>query len=193
MIHKILPLALVASAGFAAAHVNSESAPRGHRAQATATPESEIAALRDELARLTNRVNHLETEIKASNPEGEFKQMTIDSVQWSDEARPSISWPGHQPDLLCDVVEWNGYPRMLRFTRKADHQFYLEAPGHARVEASMEEGGICDDKGNTRQVILSLRDQSEHLDPGVQYTLRPRNESAHYKWIIRDTVAVVCK
>jgi len=193
VIHKVLPLALVASAGFAAAHVKSESAPQGHQAQATATPEGEIAALRDEVARLTNRVNHLETEIKASNPEGEFKQMTIDSVQWSDEARPSISWPGRNPDLQCHVVEWNGYPRMLRFTRKADHQFYLEAPGHARVEASMEEGGICDDKGNDRQVILSLRDQSQRLDPGVRYTVRPRNDSTDYKWVVRDNVVVAGK
>jgi hypothetical protein len=196
VIHKILPLVLVASAGFAAAHVNSESAPQGHHAQAAATPETEIAALRDELAHLTNRVNHLETEIKASNPEGEYKQMTIDSVRWTSSAEPGFTMfhgREHELELMCHVAEWSGYPRMLRFTRKADHQFYLEAADHKPVEARMNEGGITDDSGSMRFVVLTVNDHSQHLEPGVQYSIRPRNDSADYKWIVPAGVVVPAK
>jgi hypothetical protein len=104
VIHKVLPLVLVAFAGFAAAHVNSESARQSHQASTPTTPQSEIAALRDELARLTNRVNHLETEIKASNPEGEYKQMTIDSVRWTSSAEPGFTiFPGREHELEIGV------------------------------------------------------------------------------------------
>jgi hypothetical protein len=94
---------------------------------------------------------------------------------------------------VCHVAEWSGYPRMLRFTRKADHQFYLEAPGHNHVEASMSEGGICNDSGSTRLVVLTVNDHSQHLEPGVQYSVRPRNDSADYKWVVPAGIVVPAK
>jgi uncharacterized coiled-coil protein SlyX len=151
----------------------------------------DVDTLRDQVATLTNRLGHLETEVKASRAEGEFKQMTIDSVQWRDHAGMTGFKP--PPELYCDVVEWNGYPRMLRFTRMADHRFYLEAPGHTRVQASMQEGGACNSDGSTRKVLLWIDDPSHSLEPGVEYSLNPRNDSPDYKWIVPASVVVKAK
>jgi hypothetical protein len=186
MTTRALALLVFGLTGCAATSTNPDQAqPASSRGDASADIASELAALRNEISRLTNRVNHLETEIKASDATGEFKQMTIDSVRWADA---DFGLPGHKgTDLLCHVVEWNGFPRMLRFTRKADHAFTLEAPGHAPVGAVMSEGGFCNETGSTRLVTLSLRTR---LDPGVEYSIRPRNESADYKWIVPATVVV---
>jgi uncharacterized coiled-coil protein SlyX len=167
-----------------------------HVSDSNADLRKDVDTLRDQVATLTNRLGHLETEVKAGKSEGEFKQLTIDSVRVSDEAeQPNASFLGHKrgTDLLCHVVEWSGYPRMLRFTRTSDHEFYLDAPGHARLEARMTEGGICNDSGSTRLVMLSLKDQSQHLDPGVEYAVHPRNDSAEYKWIVPASVVVKAK
>jgi hypothetical protein len=185
-----LALLLVALTGCAVTATTPEPVqPAAARGDANAELSAELAALRKEIAHLTNRVNHLETDIKASDPTGEFKQMTIDSVRWADA---EFAFAVHNPgtDLLCRVVEWSGYPRMLRFTRKSDHTFTLEAPGHAPVDAVMSEGGTCNDTGSTRFVMLSLRGR---LEPGVEYSIRPRNESADYKWIVPATVVVTAK
>src|SRR5262245_9685300 len=74
---------------------------------------TEVAQLKESVSRLENRLGHLETEISASSAEGELTAMTIDSVQWSKD--PSVSRVfGHGPILLCHVVEWRGYGKMLR-------------------------------------------------------------------------------
>jgi hypothetical protein len=174
----LLPLAC---AGPGPARTSPEGDPSSLR--------SEVIALRDDLARLANRVGHLESEIVASREDGEFRRMTIDRVEWSEvpftlEQRTNIAkeWV-----LLCHVEEWDGFGRMKRFTRMADSVFYLEADGHPRVEARMGQGGISSDDGSTRYTMLSA---SWRLTPGVEYTLRPRNEADGYNWVVKEAVRV---
>jgi hypothetical protein len=157
-----------------------------------ATPPGELSMLRDQVAQLTKRVNYLETEVKVLNPAGEFKQMTIDWVRWSDDPKLGMTMGDglREPALLCHVVEWNGYPRMKRFTRMADQNFYLEAPGHPRVDASTGEGGMSDDTGNIRLVILEVSNGPRSLAPGVEYSIHPRNGAAEYKWNVSDKLKV---
>jgi hypothetical protein len=151
-----------------------------------ASLRSEVVALRDQVNKLANRVDHLVANLE----EGEFTQMTIDKVLW----RNSLNFsPPLAPDtdnvrLLCHVAEWDGFGRMMRFTRLADSVFYLEAQGHPPVKASMAQGGLSSFDGSTR--FTSLR-ASRPLTPGVEYTLRPRNNTEGYKWVVADDVRII--
>jgi hypothetical protein len=152
---------------------------------------SEVIALRDDVARLTNRVGHLESEVVASREDGEFTRMTIDRAEWRgipglEMQMGEARWITERV-LLCHVVEWDGYGRMLRFTRQADPVFYLEADGHPPVEASMSEGGVCDSNGTTRFTVLRA---SQPVVPGVEYMVRPRNEVEGYTWVVEEAVRV---
>lgn len=186
MIRRILLLAWVGALGCAAPKttpaVPNEDLP---------ALKAEVTALKGELDTLRNRLGHFESELVASNPEGEFTRMAIDWVRWSDDSNLHMQFGEFekQPALLCHVVEWNGFGRLLRFTRKADHVFFLEAQGHPTLKAHMAEGGICDAKGSTRLAILQVSEGTPQA--GVEYAVRPRNEVEGYRWEIADTVRVV--
>ncbi len=183
MSRALVPLILVALLGCATSSPKPSIAAAG--SDASAATHAEIQSLRDELATLTNRVNHLHSELIAIQPEGEFKRLTIDEVHPSDRQFGLSLSPG--PMLLCHVVEWNEYGRMLRFTRVADRNFTLESPGHASIDATMAQGGVCNDAGSTRFVMLNLQ---RDLEPGVAYSLRPRNGVAQYTWVVNDGVQI---
>jgi hypothetical protein len=57
----------------------------------------------------------------------------------------------------------------------------------------MSEGGITDDSGSMRFVVLAVNDHSQHLEPGVQYSIRARNDSADYKWVVPAGIVVPAK
>jgi hypothetical protein len=149
--------------------------------------KQEIAQLKETLARLDNTVGHVESYASAASAENELTAMTIDSVRWSD---------GHdfpkmfrsQPRLLCHVVEWRGYGKMLRFVRMSDPTFELQADGHPVVKATMETGGMTSSDGSTRFVML---DVGGTLDPNTSYHLRPRNENEQYRWSVPADLSVV--
>ena len=149
---------------------------------------NEVAQLKDALARLDNRLGHLESEVSAASAENELTAMTIDSVSWSDGDAPVFSILGGQRTLLCHVVEWRGYGKMLRFIRKADPAFALEADGHPAVEARMVTGGICNSDGSTRFGMLTV---SGKLDPSTRYRLRPINENEQYRWSVPADLVVL--
>jgi hypothetical protein len=132
--------------------------------------------VKEELGRLDNRLGHLESEVSASSAENELTSMTIDTVGWADPSTAEMF--GSKTALVCHVVEWRGFGKMLRFTRMADPNFVLEAGGHAPIEAHVGTGGICGSDGSGRSVVLDL---SWPPDPGVRYSVRARNESK-YRW-----------
>ena len=177
----LLTLLPLACAGPRTAPTSQEDDPSSLR--------TEVVALRDDVARLANRVGHLESEIVALSEAREFTRMTIDRVEWSEvpftlELRTNIA---KERVVLCHVEEWDGFGRMKRFTRMADPVFYLEADGHPRVEARMGQGGISSDDGSTRYTMLHA---SWSLTPGVEYTLRPRNKAEGYTWLVREDVRI---
>jgi len=161
--------------------------------QRTAEPPSseadaltaEVKKLHESVSHLDNRLGHLESEVSASSAENELTSMTIDSVGWADPSMGEMF--GSRTALVCHVVEWRGYGKMLRFTRTADPVFVLEADGHATVDAQMATGGICGADGNGRSVVLSL---SKPLDSGARYRITPRNQSDRYRWSVADRLVV---
>ncbi len=149
--------------------------------------EEKIDELESRLAELTNRIGHLQSEMSAASAENEFTRMTIDSVRWPGTDEVSQQCFSGGPWLLCHVSEWRDFGKMMRFTRKADSKFYLEAKGHPRIEATMSTGGICDSDGTTRFVMLRVGNPPE---PGVEYRLRARNENDEYRWRLSPDLVV---
>ncbi len=148
--------------------------------------KQEIAQLKETLAKLENTVWHVESYASAASADNELTAMTIDSVSWSD-GHPGSKMLGSQPKLLCHVVEWRGYGKMLRFVKTSDPNFELQADGHPSVKATMEGGGITSSDGSTRFVMLNL---SGSLDPNTSYHLRPRNEIERYRWSVPADLVV---
>lgn len=141
--------------------------------------KTEVRKLQESVAHLDNRLGHLQTEVSAASAENELTSMTIDSVHWPDDSHPSGFFG--KSVLLCHVVEWRGYGKMLRFARMADPKFVLESEGHPVVDAHIETGGITSSDGATRFVILT---PSKPLDQGARYHLRPLNQNEKYHWSV---------
>jgi hypothetical protein len=148
--------------------------------------QAEVEALRQQVARLQSEISHLRGEVRAASAEDGLTEMTIDAVGWEDELLGSIR-EGATARLLCHVKEWRGFGRMLRFTQKADQTFFLEADGLPPISGDTGEGGMCNDDGSIRYVMLTLTDKPA---PGVAYRLRPQNTSEGYRWKVTDDVVV---
>lgn len=149
--------------------------------------QAEVAELKEQVAQLQRQVGHLQSEVSASSAENELTEMTIDSVVWADESIVrGVAWD--DLTLVCHVREWRDFGKMLRFTRKADQVFVLEAEGQPQVHAHSGEGGICNDDGSIRFVILRL---TEELAPKVAYRLRPQNTKENYRWSVQDGLVVL--
>jgi hypothetical protein len=88
------------------------------------------------------------------------------------------------------VVEWKDFERFKRFTSVADKVFYLEAPGHPTLHAMMSTGGVTGSYGTTRYAYAVLHLTKGPLLPGVEYTLRARNEVEGYRWLTTDSLRV---
>jgi hypothetical protein len=125
--------------------------------------------------------------VSAASAENELTAMTIDSVNWSTGDKFMSQVFGGSPGLLCHVAEWRGYGKMLRFTRKSDPVFFLEADGHPSIEATMLTGGVCNSEGTTRSVMLKI---GGTLDPTARYRLRARNENKEYRWAMPADLVV---
>jgi len=149
--------------------------------------EKDVAKLREQVARMQNEIGHLKSEVSAASAEGELAEMTIDGTTWSMNEFASGK-PRQTPLLLCHVAEWSGFGKMLRFTRMADQTFLLEADGQPPIHGYTGEGGMCNDDGSVRCVMLSLTGEPA---PGVAYRLRPQNTSEGYRWKVTDDVVVI--
>ena len=164
--------------------------PKGASSDAppdTAALQARIDGLESKVGHLESRIDHLKTEIAAASAEDELTAMTIDSVSWPDDPAAVSETFGAKTALLCHVVEWRGYGKMLRFIRKADPVFRLEAEGHPALDATIVTGGICNSDGSTRLAVLSV---SGVPDPSARYRLRPRNENDGYRWSVSDDLVV---
>lgn len=176
-----IPFALVFGALSCAAPQKASPPP----AAESDSLRQEVAQLKDQVAHLQNQLGHLQSEVSAASAEDELTSMTIDSVGWADSSTAEVF--GSMNALVCHVVEWKGYGKMLRFTRTADPRFALEADGHDPIDARMATGGLCSSDGNTRAVVLVL---SKQLDPGTRYRVTPRNESERYRWSVPASLLV---
>ena len=149
---------------------------------------AQIEALRGQVDWLTNRLNQVEAELVALNADGEFTSLTIDKVVF--DVPGESAWTPNDRMLLCHVVEWRDFESMKLFTNKADKVFYLEAPGQPTMHATMGTGGVTGSSGTTRYAYSVLHLTKGPLLPGVEYTLRPRNEVEGYRWLTTDSLRV---
>lgn len=157
----------------------------------------EFRALRQELQRLgeaadglSRRLSRLETNIDASSPDGEHVELTIDAVKWPEDLGMKPEPKGSHRRFFCHPVEWRGFGKMKRFTMLADSHIYLESDEEPPIDAFMNTGGMCNESGSVRFVVLSVPDI---LTPGVSYRLRPRNDNERYRWSVNDDVVVTSK
>jgi len=166
--------------------------PRNPPASA-ATPtvgiEKDIAEARAALRALDKKLYELEVKITSTSAEDEFTVMTIDGI--GDNAiSPSLRQQDSSNIVLLHVAEWRGFGKMKRFTQLADPEFSLVADGHPTLIANTGVGGVSNEDGSTRFVMLSLRGSPV---PGVRYELRPRNQREGYKWVVAPGVSVTVK
>ena len=167
------------------------AAPHAASTPVSGSPDSgskELSELKELLKRLEKRVIHLETELSAGSAEDEFTTLTIDSAEWSDGTglEPRDKAANHV--LLCHVVEWKDFGKMLRFTRRADHDFVLEAEGHPPVRAITGTGGMTSDDGRIRSVMLYVL---KPLEPNANYHLVPSNRNEKYRWSVSADLVVL--
>jgi hypothetical protein len=123
----------------------------------------------------------------------ELTQVTLDEILWSDDRRvpPPLRdrWCDKEPFLLGHVVEWSGFESMKRFTASADKSFLLEAEGQPTVRAMAATGGTTTSDGRIRFVHIVIAGADE-LNRSVEYTLRPRNRTPPYVWIVQGKVSI---
>ncbi|HTF90527.1 MAG TPA: hypothetical protein VK843_19070 [Planctomycetota bacterium] len=165
----------------------SPQAPTQHENLDLQSVTSDLEGVEAALARVENRLGHLESEVSAANPKDEFTELSIDAVQASGDRLFAANPDRASNTFWCHAVEWRGFGKMLRFTRLADPVFYLEAEGRPQVTARIEAGGVCDDDGSTRFVVLKA---DSELQSGVAYRLRPRNENERYRWSVASDVVL---
>jgi hypothetical protein len=181
--------ALVAAA-FLVASCIAEPAPTPV-ASIPATSEAEdlqqkISRLKDKLREQRDNSGCALPEVVAFDPDRNLTSVTIDKAL--------LDLPGGSPGIpdertiLCHVVEWIDFERLKTFTNRADKHFYLETPGHPTVHAMMGTDGLTRFDGVVRYAMLHLIDGK--LVPGVEYTLRPRNEVEGYRWLTVDSLRV---
>jgi len=136
-------------------------------------------------------------EAEAASAEGEFTELTIDSVLCPERGRSNCvvgvvaAPPTKEPSyrfVWCHLREWRGYGKLLRFSRLADPVFYLEAAGHPRLQGTIAKGGLSDSIGVSRLAIIVFPDR---ILQGVKYSLKPRNENRDYSWMVPGDVVVI--
>jgi hypothetical protein len=173
--------------------VAEPAAPPDPAVQSSST--SEEVDLRQKIADLEARLQELESRIEralpgsvAFDPDREFTSLTIDEVVF--DVPGESAWTPDDRMLLCHVVEWKDFEHLKGFTSVADKVFYLEAPGHPTLHAMMGTGGVTGSSGTTRYAYSVLHLTKGPLLPGVEYTLRPRNEVEGYRWLTVDSLRV---
>jgi hypothetical protein len=131
--------------------------------------------------------------------EGPFRELTIDSVAWSDDdVVPKDIRDQFAKDrrlcLLAHVKEWRGWDALKAFTQDVDQRFLLEAGGQSPLALTSSTGGVTNQSGSIRWVVIPLdASHQSTLARGTSYTLRPRNEKPPLKWKVVDGLTVTRK
>ncbi len=134
--------------------------------------------------------------VAAAASQGPERVLTIDSVQWSDDAaapdwiREHLADP---PRLLGHVASWNDFAEIKELTTKGDTRFFLESAGHPTLKIGVGPGGYSQGEGANRSawVVIELDPGDWHdFVPGTSYTLRAQNSKSGWRWIVADGVKV---
>jgi hypothetical protein len=142
---------------------------------------------------------------RVDNPEvKEHRTITISRAYWvdSDEASEEVrslarlrrgTGEGH---LFVHGEEWiEGEPwqQYKVFMQAAGKQWRLRAEGHPELRAEITTGSVVGSPDFRELEMIIPPEDYARMEPGVEYTLVPRNEVPGYHWKTRGRVTIVRK
>ncbi len=145
---------------------------------------------------------------RIDNPEvatREHRTITISRAYWADDpdAHSTIKetkWLHHDDgsrSLLIHGEEWFDDwpgPQYRPFLEAAGREFLFRADGRPDVRGRTTTSSITWHSRGLHEIeILIPRDEYARMEPGIAYTLTPRNEVAGYQWKTRGRVTIVSK
>jgi hypothetical protein len=108
--------------------------------------------------------------------------VTLDQLAWSDGPdSPTGPIPELGPVLLARVGLAGDFDQIKAFTERCDQRFFLEAKGHPTLKVGCGVGGITTSTESFIMIRLGPGDWRDLVE-GVEYTLKPQNANATYKW-----------
>lgn len=112
--------------------------------------------------------------------------LRLGEAYWSDSAAsPTGPLPGLGRVILVHMGASADFDRQKTFTSRADLRFVLEAPGRETVAAQALGGGVT--TRSDSYLIVEVPDQAA-LERGVEYVLRPLNESGSARWTVAEPI-----
>jgi hypothetical protein len=156
---------------------------------------------RDEVFRFGNPYramevsDHFGKHAQIENPESaarEHKIVTLSRAYWVDaddapEAIRKVTWatrPGGH--VIVHADEWfddQPYTQYKLFMQAVDREFLLRAEGRPDVDARITMSYVTHPPEGLREMELLIPSQElARMEPGVAYTLLPRNEAPGYQW-----------
>jgi RNA polymerase sigma factor (sigma-70 family) len=165
---------------------------------------------RDEIFRYGNPYrcdqisDHFGKFAKIENPEvREHRSLTVSSAYWADDPAAAATikeskWLFHNDgsrSLLIHGEEWfedETGPQYRPFLESAGKKFVFEADNHPPVHGRITTSSITWHSRNLHKIeILLPREEYAKMQPGVEYTLTPKNEIAGYQWKIKGRVTIM--
>jgi hypothetical protein len=132
----------------------------------------------------------------------EHRAITISRAYWADdlEAHPTIKgarWLFHTDGSRSLLVhgqewfeDWSG-PQYRPFLEAAGREFVFQADGRPDVHGRTTTSSITWHSRDLHEIeVLIPREEFAKMEPGVEYTLTPRNEVPGYQWKIKGRVTI---
>ncbi len=148
--------------------------------------------------------DHFGKYARVENPlKREHRAITISRAYWADSAdapdmikqanlRSRNDGSGH---LLLHGEEWfdeEPWQQLKIFLQAAGKEFLFKAAGHPEVRGRITTGSFTGGSQNLREMeVLIPRNEYAKMEPGVEYTLTPRNEVAGYEWKTKGRVTIM--
>jgi hypothetical protein len=157
------------------------------------------------LKRTEERNRSFGKDARVDNPElPEHRTITISRAYWSDsDDAPDAIKRANQfrrsdgsGQLFIHGEEWiDGEPwqQYKVFLQAAGKEWLLQADGRPDIRGRITTGSIIGSPDIRELEIVIPREEFARMQPGIAYTLTPRNEVAGYEWKTKGRVTVTKK
>jgi hypothetical protein len=143
---------------------------------------------------------------KVENPQvRELRALSISRAYWADDPDADAmikdaKWLRHTSgsrSVMIHGEEWledePGF-RYRPFLEAAGKEFALKVEGHPDVQGRITTSSITWHSHNLHEIeVIISRDEYAKMEPGLAYTLAPRNEVAGYEWKMKGQVTITKK
>jgi len=122
-------------------------------------------------------------------------ELVIGPAFWTDQGdSPTGPIPDLGPALLVRMGASGDFDAHKRFTEVADRDFVLEigaagATGAASISLRASVGGVTTEQ-ESFLVLIPTNHAFDQMSKGVDYTLRPLNQSAAHRWAMQEAVRI---